>query len=418
MDEALQYRMEEEELLRIGTALTATRDLEELLEIIVSAARSLTRADAGSLYIKQGDHLQFTVSQNDTLLARLGPEETAARFRPFPVEIDESSMAGYAAVTGAPLNIPDAYSIPEGVPYSFDSGYDERSGYRTVSVLVVPLLDTEKELVGVLQLINCLDEDGRPREFGPNAERLARSMASQAAVSIRNARLTRDLKSAHLDTIMRLSMAAEYRDMDTAMHIRRMANYSAMLAGEMGMSAHEVELMLYASPMHDVGKLGVPDAILLKPGKLTDEEFKVIESHTTIGARILAGGESELIRASEEIALSHHEKWNGRGYPKGLAGEEIPVTGRICALADVFDALTSVRCYKPAFPMEKALDIIRKDSGTHFDPGVVDAFMSHLDDVERIKAEFQEDPDERMHPDRSGQGDAAEPARGKSEKTG
>ena len=410
MDASLQAQMEQQELLRIGTALTATTKLEDLLEMIVSSARSLTSADAGSLFIKEGDHLEFSVSQNDTLLGRLGEEVLARQFKPFPVEISEKSMSGYAAVTGETLNIPDAYDIPDAVPYSFDGQYDERSGYRTVSVLVVPLADQKRELVGVLQLINSLDDDGRPRPFGANAERLAKAMASQAAVSVRNAQLTSDLKSAHLDTIMRLAMAAEYRDMDTAMHIRRMAHYSALVAGEVGFDEHEVELMLYASPMHYVGKLGIPDAILLKPGKLTPEEFKVMESHTTIGGKILANGDSELIRASEEISLSHHEKWAGGGYPAGLAGEAIPLRGRIAALADVFDALTSVRCYKPAFSLEKAVDIIRKDTGTHFDPQVSEAFLGRIDDVVEIKERFQESPGEGLSPAGGEPGQAAHAA--------
>jgi len=410
MDAALQAQMEQQELLRIGTALTATTKLEDLLEMIVSAARSLTRADAGSLFIKKRNVLEFSVSQNDTLLRRLGEEELTRQFKPFPVEISEKSMSGYAAVTGETLNIPDAYDIPDAVPYSFDGHYDERSGYKTVSVLVVPLADQKQDLVGVLQLINSLDDNGRPRTFEPNAERLAKAMASQAAVSIRNAQLTAELKSAHLDTIMRLAMAAEYRDMDTAMHIKRMAHYSALLAEEFSIGEQDVELMLYASPMHDVGKLGIPDAILLKPGKLTPEEFKVMESHTTIGGKILSDGESELIRVSEEIALSHHEKWNGAGYPNGLAGESIPLRGRICSLTDVFDALTSVRCYKPAFPVEKALDIIKKDTGAHFDPQVSEAFLGRIDDILDIKERFQEEPNPGLTPDRHEHGRPAKAA--------
>ncbi len=393
MDEMLQVRMEEEELLRIGRALTSIRDLDELLEVIVSGARSITRADAGSLFLKEGDHINFVVSQNDTLRRKIGDDEFKKGFKAFPVAIDKRSMSGYAAATGESVNIADAYQMPEGVPYSFDSDYDERSGYRTHSVLVVPMVDTKGEIVGVLQLINRLDEDGKPTAFPETAQRLARAMASQAAVAVKNVQLTADIKGAHLDTIYRLAMAAEYRDMDTAMHIKRMAHYSALLAEEMGQSSAERELMLYAAPMHDVGKLGIPDAILLKPGKLTPEEFKVMESHTTIGGKILSNGESELMRASEEIALSHHEKWNGKGYPQGIEGEAIPLRGRICALADVFDALTSRRCYKPPFSFEKAVDIIKEDTGTHFDPAVSAAFMNRIDDVREVHTRFQEEHD-------------------------
>ena len=150
-------------------------------------------------------------------------------------------------------------------------------------------------------------------------------------------------------------------------------------------------MILYASPLHDVGKLGTPDAILLKPGKLTSEEYEVMKDHTTIGARILSGSSSPLLQLAERIAISHHEKWNGTGYPAGLKGEEIPLVGRIVALADVFDALASKRVYKDAFPMERVLEIIHNDSGTHFDPTVVDALDRCLPTLLEIKARFIEE---------------------------
>jgi putative two-component system response regulator len=141
--------------------------------------------------------------------------------------------------------------------------------------------------------------------------------------------------------------------------------------------------------MHDVGKIGIPDAILLKKGRLTAEEFAVIKTHTTIGGEILARSSAAILKLAETIARTHHEKWNGAGYPAGLAGEQIPIEGRIVALADVFDALTSKRPYKDAYPLEKAVDIVQKDSGSHFDPRVADAFLAHLDDIQAIMAGVQ-----------------------------
>ena len=190
---------------------------------------------------------------------------------------------------------------------------------------------------------------------------------------------------AYLDTIARLSIAAEYKDEDTAIHIQRMSNYCAVLAKGMGLPPGDVQAILQASPMHDLGKIGIPDAILLKPGKLAGEEFDVIKTHSEIGARILAGSDSELLKAGALIAMSHHEKWDGSGYPKGLAGEDIPLWGRICALADVFDALTSKRPYKEAFPNEKAYAILKEGRGRHFDPGVVDVFFEHLEEILAIQ---------------------------------
>ena len=199
------------------------------------------------------------------------------------------------------------------------------------------------------------------------------------------------IREASLDTIRRLSQAAEYKDIDTGAHIVRMSRYAAAVAHEMGMNAEEVENILYASPMHDVGKISVPDRILLKPAKLDAEEWKIMKQHTVNGARILEGSESGFLRLAEEIALTHHEKWDGSGYPRQHKETKIPLPGRITAIADVFDALTSKRPYKEAFPVEKSLDIIKKSRGTHFDPDVVDAFMSVRDEILSIKAEFNDD---------------------------
>lgn len=198
------------------------------------------------------------------------------------------------------------------------------------------------------------------------------------------------LKAASLDTILRLTRAAEYRDDDTGEHVLRMSHYSAAIAGEMGLPADVAELLLHAAPMHDIGKIGIPDRILLKPDKLTDDEWGLMRQHTLFGAQILASGDAEVIQLGQVIARTHHERWNGCGYPNGLQGEEIPLVGRIVAVADVFDALLSDRPYKKAFSVEKSLAIIAKDAGSHFDPDVVDAFFSVRAEVLDIKDRFKE----------------------------
>ena len=196
----------------------------------------------------------------------------------------------------------------------------------------------------------------------------------------------RKLEEAYLDTIHRLVLAAEYKDENTGGHIMRMGRYSALIAEKLGLPAKEVKNILSAAPMHDVGKIGIPDSILIKPGKLTKEEFEIMKTHSIIGANILAYSESEIIQVAEQIALSHHEKWNGKGYPQGLSGDKIPLSGRIVGLADVFDALTSKRPYKDPFPVEKTIDIIKKERGEHFDPHIVDVFLENIDEILKIKA--------------------------------
>ena len=194
------------------------------------------------------------------------------------------------------------------------------------------------------------------------------------------------------ELIIRLSKAAEFRDPETGAHITRMANYSLIIAEGLGLPAEDCQLILLAAPMHDVGKLGIPDGILLKPGKLDEEEFAVMKTHSTIGHTILRDSPSQLIALGAEIALTHHEKFDGSGYPHGLAGEAIPLTGRIVAVADVFDALTSERPYKAAWPVAKARALLEENRGSHFDPACVDAFLNAWDRALEIQKRFVDAP--------------------------
>lgn len=198
----------------------------------------------------------------------------------------------------------------------------------------------------------------------------------------------REIQAGHLDTIRRLTLAAEYKDHDTAGHIERIGRYSEVLGAAMHLSPGTVDLLLHATPMHDVGKLGIPDSILLKPGPLDDEQRRTMNTHTTIGAQILSGSTSPVIQMGERVAMTHHEKWNGKGYPNGLAGEEIPVEARICSVVDFFDALTMDRPYRKAVPNDKVVKMIIEEQGTSFDPDIVDVFIQVRPAVEAIQAEY------------------------------
>ena len=202
---------------------------------------------------------------------------------------------------------------------------------------------------------------------------------------------TRELRDSQLEIVQRLGLASEFRDNETGQHIIRMSYYSKIIAQQIGLAAEESELILNASPMHDIGKLGIPDAILLKPGKLTNDEFETMKLHTTIGAQLLEDGRSDIIDAARTIALSHHEKWDGTGYPAGLAGNDIHLYGRIVAIADVFDALTSVRPYKRAWSVQDALHEIKRTSGSHFDPEIVEHFIKAFPTILEIKAAYADD---------------------------
>lgn len=226
---------------------------------------------------------------------------------------------------------------------------------------------------------------------------LERSVAQQTR-ALREAleRMTeaqRKTKAAHLDTIRRLTLAAEFKDADTGEHIERIGVYAERVARRLGMSPGDVETIRHAAPLHDVGKLGVPDHVLLKPGPLDEDEWVLMRAHTTLGAQILAGSDSSIIQMGETIALSHHERWDGGGYPDGMVGKEIPLEARICAVVDYFDALTMDRPYRKAFSVSRVLAMMKEGEGAHFDPDVLQAFFA-------IVSELREG-DDRLRP-RSG----------------
>lgn len=202
---------------------------------------------------------------------------------------------------------------------------------------------------------------------------------------------TAQLESSRLEVIQRLGRAAEYKDNETGMHVIRMSHYSKILAQQLDVSERWIELVFQASPMHDIGKIGIPDAVLRKPGKLDKDEWEVMQTHVQIGADIIDNGDSLLLQMAQEIALYHHEKWDGSGYPHKLKGEEIPLSARIVAIADVFDALTSERPYKQAWPVEKAVALLEEEAGSHFDPNLVPIFIDQLDQLLEIKESFKDE---------------------------
>jgi putative two-component system response regulator len=219
--------------------------------------------------------------------------------------------------------------------------------------------------------------------------RARRALAAQnRELEARVRERTRELRESRIEIVHRLVHAAEHRDTETAAHVSRMSHYSAALARARGMDETECETILIASKMHDIGKIGIPDQILLKDGRLTPAEWEIMKTHTEIGARILADSSSRILQLAHTIAMTHHERWDGGGYPRGLAGTAIPFYGRITALADVFDALTTPRPYKSAWSVEAAIAEIRDGSGRHFDPELVGLFLDILPEILSIRREF------------------------------
>ncbi len=235
-------------------------------------------------------------------------------------------------------------------------------------------------------------------EFMARARNLLMLRRSHVQLANREAWLREEVKkrtaevvAREKEVVLRLSRAAEFRDPETGAHLLRMANYTRMIAEKLGLPENEQQLLLDAAPMHDIGKVGTPDSILLKPGRLTPEEFEIMKKHTVMGYEILRDSKSLVLRTAAVIAWTHHERYDGAGYPNGLKGEDIPLYGRIAAVADVFDALTSSRPYKPAWEMDRAREFLLESRGRHLDPGCVDAFLSDWSSVLAIHERYHDD---------------------------
>ncbi len=396
-------------LVEFGLEISNVADLDLLLEKVLSEARSLFNADAGSIYIKENDRLRFTISQNETLRRRLAPGKKLI-YTSFTLPIDNNSIAGYVANNDQTLNIPDVYKLDEQLPFSFNPEFDRLSGYHTQSMLTIPMKNARNQIVGVLQLINAQDDDGKIVPFDREDEPIVKHFAIYAANAIERAQMTRD-------TIERMIRMAELRDpKETGPHANRVAAYSVELyeavAHKMNLPQKEIDrtrdALRMAAMLHDVGKVAISDSILKKPGKLTDEEYEIMKQHTIHGARLFLNPRSDFDEFSAIVALNHHERWDGKGYPghvdpfsgkplpgfeidgraRGKREEEIPLFGRIVALADVYDALSSARVYKKAWSEEKVLQILEEERGKQFDPLLVDCFFNRLDVIRSIASRY------------------------------
>jgi len=395
------------QILRVIEELTNIADLDALLDRVLLEARRLTRADAGSIYLIADDALHFCYIHNDTLFKSYSSHKHL--YAKNVLAINPNSLAGYVASTGEPLVIDDAYQIPAAMPFCFNYFFDSQTGYRTGAILAVPLKTGKDKVVGVVQLLNPLDDQNRPTHFTPRDRTVLTYFANNAAAAIERARLTREI-------ILRMIKMCELHDPEeTGPHVCRVAAYAAEIyhrwAQARGLPEGEIkktkDSIRIAAMLHDLGKIAISDLIIKKPGKLTPAEFRSMQYHTIYGARLFANPASALDVMSAEIALNHHENWDGSGYPgkipdlswgepelgPGKKAEEIPLAARIVALADVYDALVSKRSYKEPFSQEEALEYIRERSGTQFDPEVVLAFLDIQEVIVAIKEKYLEQPD-------------------------
>jgi HD-GYP domain-containing protein (c-di-GMP phosphodiesterase class II) len=400
------------EILKLSLEITQIKDVDLLLEHILTMSRRFFNADAGSIYIIEDNKLKFRYNQNDTQQSVLPPGQKLI-YANFTVPIDNKSISGWVALNGETLNIPDVYNIEPGVTYSFNKQIDEESHYKCQSMFTFPLKTTRGNIVGVLQLINAKDQAGNIVPFSKEDEPLIVYFANNAAIAIERAQMTRAI-------ILRMISMAELRDpKETGAHVNRVASYAVEIyenwALKRSISQEQIDknkdTLRIAAMLHDVGKVAISDVILKKAAKLDENEFEIMKQHTYLGARLFHDLYSDFDEASYLVALNHHERWDGNGYPGhinpvnakpipgcedkagkaiGKKAEEIPPFGRVVAIADVFDALTSRRVYKEPWDEGRVLETIQNDSGKHFDPDMIESFFSSIDLIRSISKRYPE----------------------------
>ena len=403
-------------ITQITLDINEVKDIDLVLERVLTNVRRFFNADAGSIYLKKGDDLKFSYTQNDTLQNRLSPGKKLI-YNIFSIPINNMSIAGYVAKNCKTVNIPDVYQMSSAVPYTFDSQFDRLSDYRTCSILTVPMTNQRGEVMGVMQVINSQDDEKNIIPFSPSDEPLIIHFATNAALAMERAQMTRNI-------ILRMISMAELRDpKETGAHVNRVGAYSLEIfeewAKKKGLSIGDIErqkdVLRMAAMLHDVGKVAISDLILKKPARLNMDEFEIIKSHTYLGARLFRDISSDFDEMAGQVALNHHEKWDGTGYPghidpvseKPLSGyerddgqaipkreDEIPLFGRIVAVADVYDALCSRRSYKEPWDEDRILEEMHQSSGKHFDPEIMDAFFSCLDVLKSISNRYPDEDEE------------------------
>ncbi len=360
------------ELLRTIFAYNARisdeRDIDRLLILLADMGRDLIGADRCTVWLLD--------PKTDSLWSRVAhglPRITIPTCQ---------GIAGYVATHAEPLIINDPYNDGR-----FDKDVDKRTGYKTQSILALPIQDSHGQTVGVYQAINKMTGSGRFTET--DREHLL-LVANYTSKTLESAMLQEEIEVTQREVIFTMSEAGEGRSKETGNHVKRVAEYCRLFAEKFGLGKGDTTLLKLAAPMHDIGKIATPDAILLKPGKLTEEEWVIMKSHTTVGYGFLKSSERRLLKSAATIAYEHHERWDGKGYPRGLSGEAIHIYGRICALSDVFDALGSDRPYKKAWELERIVDLFKAERERQFDPALVDVFLANIAGFVQIRQTFKD----------------------------
>lgn len=353
-------------LLEFATVMSKEHELHPLLITMADYAKDLLASDRCSIFLYD--------SKEDELWTTVAHGEAEIRI---PAD---AGVAGFSAFSKETQIVVDAYN-----DFRFNPEVDRLTGYTTKSILTVPLLNHNDEVLGVFQALN--KDTGL---FTSNDAEMLLLISNYASKSIENAMLYSQLTQTQTQIITKLSSAAEFKDADTSLHTKRVGHYSAIIAKGLGLAPKDIELIKLTAPMHDAGKIGIADSIIHKPGKLDVDEFEEMKKHTMIGYELLLDEDNNFLRTAAEIARDHHEKVDGSGYPSGLIGDEISLFGRITSIADVFDALTSKRPYKEPWSFDEGVQYLSDRSGTHFDTTLVDIFVNAREEVKAIYKKYQD----------------------------
>ena len=355
-------------LLRLSASIAREHDLRTILAELTNITKLLLDADRCSIYLHdKGSATLWTIVAHGVQEIRIP---------------DTQGIAGEVFQSREVLTIADAYEDPR-----FDRSIDRQTGYRSRAMLAMPLVSMNETALGVFQVINKTDGGS----FNEQDIHLLQHVGLYAASTLEGALLNVQLKQAHEDVVYKLSSVTRFKDPETQNHIVRVGLYCAELARRQGWTQEDISLIQLAAPMHDIGKVGIPDQILQKPGSLDPDEWQIMQKHTLYGAQILEGGESRLLEMARALALDHHERWNGSGYPHGKQKCETSIFGRMTALADVFDALTSRRHYKDPWPADRVAEFIANGRESEFDPELVDLFLGCFDEMTAIKRNYHDE---------------------------
>jgi HD-GYP domain-containing protein (c-di-GMP phosphodiesterase class II) len=394
------------EILKISEEIHNIADIDILLDKILYEVRRFTSAEGGTIFMVEDNNLRMSYTQNDIIFN--GNPANRYKYLNKEVPLDPKSIAGATAMKAQIFEFKDVYKIGTTCGCGFNKQFDIDSGYRTKSMISIPLKSARNRVIGVMQVINAKDDKGKIVPFSDQDKLFISYFANDATVAIEKAKSTRSM-------VLRMLKMVEFRDpKETGGHVNRMGAYAIEIydkwAEKRGFPAELIrrykDKLRIAAMLHDAGKVAISDQILKKPGKLDVEEFNTMKMHTVFGYRLFSNKESELDAMAAEIAISHHEKWDGTGYPGKMEGMytaeaitpalgrrdlEIPITGRIVAVADVFDALISKRVYKDAWDEGHVLDYMKENAGTHFDPEVIEAFFEIYDVIKAIREQYKEE---------------------------